>query len=102
MEISTGRRAVQESATSLEDENDDANEHKGSRFTCPVESCVTALLKTIYSMAHVTLSPKESVYLTWPESSTKTSFCMVLVSNQSWLALQFPHLLKQLSRKAGH
>ena len=93
MEISTGRRAVQESPTSLEDENDDANEHKGNLFTCPVEGCLKlfqrySLLETIYSMVHVTLSPKESVYLTWPESSTKTSFCMVLVSNQSWLALQ--------------
>ena len=40
VEISTGRRAVQESATSLEDENDNANEHKGNIFACPVEGCV--------------------------------------------------------------
>ena len=40
VEISTGRRAVHESATSLEDENDDANEGKGNLFTCPVEGCV--------------------------------------------------------------
>ena len=40
MEISAGRRALQESATSLEDENDDANGHKGNLFTCPFEGCV--------------------------------------------------------------
>ena len=83
VEISTGRRAVQESATSLEDESDDANEHKGNLFTCPVGGCVKLFQRYSSLENHLQYGTCNIVHERVSESSTKTSFCMVLVSNQS-------------------